>query len=147
LRRSRTVAADTLFVLTCLRGGVYGPSKHVLGRTKLKILLGLLVVVALLVAGLRIAPVYVSAYQFEDAMRSEARMFPTAWPAKTTEQVQEELYEKARDLNLPIRQDQIAVSSVPGGIGITCRFNVRVDLFVLERNFVFNFSTTSQGAQ
>lgn len=117
------------------------------GKARLNVLFGLLVVAALLVAGLRIAPVYVSAYQFEDAMRSEARMFPTAWPEKTTEQVQEELYEKARDLNLPIRQDQIGVFGVPGGIEITCRFNVQADLFVLERNLAFNFSTTTQGAQ
>ncbi len=114
------------------------------GRIRLKVFLGLLVVVALFVAGVRIIPVYFHAYEFQDAIRAEARMFPSAWPAKTMKQVQVRLYKKAGSLGLPIRQDQIQVFSAPGGIGITSRFTVRVDLIVLERNLDFNFSTTTQ---
>jgi cell division protein FtsL len=77
------------------------------GRIRLKVLLGLIVVVALFVAGVRIIPVYVRAYEFQDAMRPEARVFPSKWPAKTAAQVHEALYKKASSLQLPLRQDQI----------------------------------------
>lgn len=117
-----------------------------MGRSRLKVFVGLLVFVALFVAAIRIVPVYVKAYAFRDAMRTEARLFPAAWPVRTTQQVEKELYVEAENLGLPIGRNQIEVVKTPGGIGITARFTVRVNLIVLEHNFDFVFRTTTQKA-
>jgi hypothetical protein len=117
-----------------------------MGRSRLKSFIGLLVFVALLVAALRIIPVYVEAYAFRDEMRTQARMFPSAYPVRTTDQVAKDLQAKAESLGLSIRRDQIQVATTPEGIRVTSRFTVRVDLIVVERNFPFSFSTSTQEA-
>ncbi len=113
------------------------------GRVTIKTLLGLLVAAALVVAAVRIVPVYVRAYEFRDFMRVEAKLFPTRWPAKTPQALQTELQRKAASLNLPVRESEIQVTDAPGGIEISARFAVPVDLLVLQHTLSFDFRTST----
>lgn len=117
------------------------------GGTRLKVLIGLLVVAALLTAGIRIVPVYVNAYTFRDEMHVRARHFGNEWPAKSQEEVRVDLYKKATELNLPIGHEHIQVSTAPEGIAIVVRFTVPVDLVVVQRELNFDFRTDSNTAR
>lgn len=117
------------------------------GSSRLKLLMGLVIVAALFVAGVRIIPVYVNAYEFRDEMRVRAKLFGNEWPPKSTEVVRNDLFKKAQALDLPLRSEQIQVSSGPGGIAIVVRFTVPVDLIVLQRELDFDFRVDSASAR
>ena len=103
----------------------------------MKWIMALLVIVALFVAGTRIVPVYLRAYDFRDDMRTQARFAETDRKSPAT--IREELYVKARELDLPLRREQIQVTKVPGGVTIAARFTVRVDLTLFQHDLNFNF--------
>lgn len=113
------------------------------GGGKLNALIALVIVVALFVGGIKLIPVYVNAYEFRDAMRSQAKF--AGVDRKSHEQVREELYQKARDLRLPVQREQIHVTAAPGGIAVATRFAVPVDLIVFQHtlNFEFNEDTST----
>ena len=110
---------------------------------KLNALIGLAIVVSLFVGGIKLIPVYVNAYEFRDAMRSQAKF--ASVERKSHEQVREELYKKAMELRLPLQREQIQVTQAPGGIAVAARFAVPVDLIVFQHtvNFEFNADTST----
>lgn len=114
------------------------------GGSRLKTLLWLVVLAVVALAAVRVVPVYVNAYELRDTMNVEARTFPGAWPPKTEEDVQKKLFLKARDLGLPLSQDQIRVTRTPEGIAISTRFAVPVDLLVYQQTLNFNFATDTK---
>jgi len=114
------------------------------GGSAIKILIALVVIAAVGVGGVRVVPVYVNVYEFEDAMRSQAK-FATV-ERKTPEGIRDDLYKKAKELELPLTREQIQVSTITGGVAIAARFTVPVDLVVTQRNFEFNLSADTRSA-
>lgn len=104
-------------------------------------ILALLVVLLALVA-YRFIPVYINAYGFRDAMRTQARFAEV--DGKPHASIREELYHKAQELNLPIEHDQIEITKGPDGTTIATRFTVSVDLSFLVRDVEFDFSVKGQ---
>lgn len=104
-------------------------------------ILVLLLVVLALVA-YRLIPVYIDAYHFRDAMRTEARF--AAVDEKPHAAIREELCRKARELDLPIEREQIQISKGPDGTTIVTNFTVPVDLSFLLQDVEFNFSVKGQ---
>jgi hypothetical protein len=117
-------------------------ARKIRGGSKLNTLIALVIVVALFIGGVRLIPVYVNAYEFRDAMRSQAKF--AGVDRKSHEQVREELYKKAVELRLPLQREQIQVTQAPGGIAVAARFAVPVDLVVFQHtvNFDFNEDTS-----
>ncbi|HUU12489.1 MAG TPA: hypothetical protein VM182_02125 [Terriglobia bacterium] len=113
---------------------------HGAGRIRGMILVLLLVLLALV--AYRLIPVYINAYDFEDAMRTQARF--AAVDQKPYEAIREELYNKAQELNLPIERDQIQISKGPDGTTISATFTVPVDLSFFVKDVEFNFSVKGQ---
>lgn len=114
------------------------------GGGKLNALIGLVILVSLFVGGVKLIPIYINAYEFRDAMRSQAKF--AGVDRKSHEQVREELYKKARDLGLPLQREQIHVTSAPGGIAVAARFAVPVDLIAFQHTLNFNFSEDTSTA-
>ena len=104
------------------------------------ILVLLLVVLAL--AAYRLIPVHIDAYNFRDAMHTQARF--AAGYEKPHDTIREELYRKARELDLPIEREQIQISKGPDGTIIVTNFTVPVDLFFLLQEVKFNFRVKGQ---
>ena len=112
--------------------------------TTIKTLLALVVVAAVIVGAVKIVPLYMKVYEFEDAMRQQAKFAGVERKEPTV--VREELYKKAQNLKLPLTRDQIEVNRSTGGIAITARFTVPVDLIVMQRDFNFNLTTDTTTA-
>lgn len=107
------------------------------GGTRLQLLIALLIVAAIILAAVRIFPVYVSSYEFEDAMRSQAKF--AGVNNKPPRQIQQELHRKALELSLPLERKQISVTPAARGVRIAARYTVPVDLVVYTANFTFDF--------
>ncbi len=107
------------------------------GGSRLQLLIALLIVAAIILAAVRITPVYVSSYEFEDAMRSQAKY--AGVNDKSPQQIQRELHRKALELSLPLERKQISVTPAARGVRIAARYTVPVDLVVYTADFTFDF--------
>ena len=73
----------------------------------LKMVSGIVVMVASVYLIAVLAPPFFSNYQFEDAIRTEAQM--DTYNTKTEEQIRDAIFKKAQDLDIPITKEQIKV--------------------------------------
>ncbi len=93
-------------------------------------MLTLLLLVALILAFVKIIPAYVAYYQFEDAIKSEARFALTGYPKKSLDDIRDDIYKKAQELDIPASRDaiQLIVDPTNGQVDITVDYNVTFDL-------------------
>ncbi len=66
------------------------------GGSKLSLIITLIIVGALGFAAVKIVPVYVEAYQFQDSIEAESRFALTGYPKKSVEDIRDDIYKKAR---------------------------------------------------
>ena len=114
------------------------------GSATIKTLIVLVVVAALIVGVVKIVPVYVKVYEFEDAMRVQAKFAGVERKNETV--VREELFLKAQSMGLPITREQIEISKRMGGITIKVRYTVPIDLIVMQRDFNFDYEADTSTA-
>ena len=107
-----------------------------------RLLFGIFVLVAAVYVGFSVVPHYLNNYRFEDAMEVEARL--NAYSAKSERDMQEALYKKARELNLPLKAEQIKVRREGGEIRIWTEYSVTVDLPGYPLVLKFQPSTTGK---
>ncbi len=121
------------------------PARSERGGSKLQVLFALALTAALLVAGVRIIPVYIAAYKLEDEVRQKCKFAPVE--RKSPEVVREELVKTARDAGLPVSREQIQVAPIGGaGLRITIKYTVPVDLILFNINLPFEYTADSKSA-
>ena len=108
------------------------------GGSKVQLILGLLVTAGIIVAAVRLVPVYANSFEFRDAIRSQAKFADVE--RKTPEAIRETLYKKAQDLSLPVTREQIQVTPQRTGVQIIVRYKVPVDLIVYRPVLNFSYS-------
>lgn len=113
------------------------------GGGKLKLLVALLITAGAVLAMVRIVPVYVKSYEFESAMREEAKFAAVRNEQPTA--IRQRLLDKAQQLNFNVRPQQIQVTRVVGGVHITVSYSVPVQLpgYTLTLNFQHSVDTAS----
>lgn len=114
------------------------------GSGTIKTLIVLVVVAALIVGVVKIVPVYVKVYEFQDAMRQQAKFAGVERKNETV--VREELFLKAQSMGLPITREQIEISKRMGGINIKVKYTVPIDLIVMQRDFNFDYEADTSTA-
>jgi hypothetical protein len=96
----------------------------------LKLLLGIFVIVGSVVLGAELIPVYYANYQFEDIVKTEATL--QTYTTKPETEIQENLFKKAQELQIPLSKDQIKVTrhgtTGTGSLSIRAPYVVHVDL-------------------
>jgi hypothetical protein len=107
-----------------------------------KLLFGIFVLVAAVYVTWSVTPHYLNNYRFEDAMEVEARL--NAYSTKSERDMQEALYKKARELNLPLKAEQIKVRRDGGEVRIWTEYEVRVNLPGYPLVLKFQPSTTGR---
>ena len=95
-----------------------------------KLLFGIFIIVAAVFLGAELIPVYYANYQFEDIIKTEATL--QTYTTKPEGEIQEGLFKKAQDLQIPLSKDQIKVSrhgtTGTGSLSIRAPYLVHVDL-------------------
>lgn len=114
------------------------------GGGKIQALFALAVTVVVVVAAVRIIPVYSKAIQFKSAMVDQAKMANVT--RKPPDQIRDELFSKAKELDIPMKREQIQVNPMQVGVRIAVRFSIPVDLVVTQMEFSFDYQTDTSSA-
>jgi len=130
-------------LLGCFNAGAV---ESVMGRIKL--LFGLAVIVAVVYGGAELIPPYFSNYEFEDAIKQEA--LHSTYSNKTEDDIREEIFKKAKDLEIPLTRDQIQVQRSGSGQGsgtlmIQADYSVHVELPGYPLDLHFTPSSRNKG--
>ena len=113
---------------------------------KIKLIVGILAIVASVYVCAELIPPYFSNYQFEDAIKTEA--LQSTYTPKTEDAIRETIFKKAQDLEIPVTRDQIKVQRTgPQGTGsviIETQYTIHVDLPGYPLDLHFNPSTKNK---
>jgi YbbR domain-containing protein len=108
------------------------------GGSKISLILTLLIVAALGFTAVKIVPVYVEAYQFQDSIEAESRFALTGYPKKSVDDIREDIYKKAQDLDIPAKREDIRVSVTNGSVEIGTDYSVLIDLKLYQYTLQFH---------
>lgn len=105
----------------------------------MKLVFGIVIIVAAVILIATLAPPYFSNYQFEDTLKTEAQM--NTYSTKSEESIRDEVFRKAQELDVPITKEQIKVHRNglvgTGSVDIEAAYTVHVNLpgYPLDLNF------------
>src|ERR1700689_5509600 len=108
------------------------------GGSKLSLLLTIVIVGALGFTAVKIVPVYVEAYQFQDSIEAESGFALTGYPKKSVDDIRDDIYKKAQDLDIPAKREDIRVSVTNGSVEIGTDYSVLIDLKVYQYTLQFH---------
>ena len=105
------------------------------GRGRWSAYLALLILVCAGYAAYKIVPVYVNNFQLEDYIREQTPFWLTNHA--TTDSVRSSILAQARELGLPINEDQVHVEANAARVVVTIDYTVPIDLkaFTLTLHF------------
>lgn len=105
------------------------------GAGKIKALVVLFILGAIVYVGFQVAPHYFASYQLKDAMDVEARF--ASVQRKPPDQIKEAIFKKMEDLEIQATRDSITVESNDRAVKIRVKYQVVVDLpgYQLKLNF------------
>jgi hypothetical protein len=108
------------------------------GGSKLKLLFSLAIMGSMVFGGWKMVPPYFANYQFQDAIQTEARFATAAYPKKGEDDIREDVWEKAKELGIPAKREDIKISVVNGTIEISADYSVPIDLAVYQFSLSFH---------
>ncbi len=106
----------------------------------LKALLAVAIFGALVYVAYQVVPIYMSSYQFQDAVEEEARL--DSYSQKTEQDIRDTVLKKAQSLDIPLTADQIRVHKTSTAVTISAPYTVHVDLPV--HPFDLSFTPNSE---
>jgi hypothetical protein len=96
----------------------------------IKLIIGLSVIVVAVYLGATLIPVYYNNYQFTDVIKTEATL--ETYTTKPETDIQDMIFKKAQDLEIPLAKDQIKVqrhgTQGTGSLSIVAPYTVHVEL-------------------
>ena len=108
------------------------------GGAKINLVITLMIMAAMIFAAVKVVPVYFANYQFQDAINSESRFALTGYPKRTIEDVRDDVYKKAQELQIPAKREDIQVSMQSGYVNISLDYSVPIDLSVYQFSLQFH---------
>jgi len=109
------------------------------GGSRLNLLLTLAILGATIFVGVKVMPPYFANYQFEDAVKSEARFALSGYPRKTEDDIRNDIWKKAQELDIPLaKKEAIQIVLNQGNVTISTDYTVPVDLLVYQFNLQFH---------
>ena len=103
-----------------------------------RLIAALLVIVAMAAVLLALAPVYFEDYQLGRYMKSVAR-----GSSVQDDAVKAEVLTRARQLNLPVRPDDLQISHPAGKLELQMRYAVQMDFTLYQVDVHFHHSATN----
>jgi len=112
----------------------------------IKLVFGLFVIVAGVYLGAELVPVYYANYQFQDVIKTEATL--QTYTSKPESDIQDMIFKKAQDLDIPLIKDQIKVqrhgTQGTGSLTIEAPYTVHLDLPGYPLDLRFDPSTENK---
>ena len=105
-------------------------------------LFGLLVLAALIFAGVQYVPPCLDAYQFKDFIRQEVKYAVTA--RRTLEQVRAAIVQEAKGRNIPIGPRDIHITRRGPAFTIDLEYRVPIDLRIYQHELVFHSNESGE---
>lgn len=102
------------------------------GAINFKFLLTVFFLAALIFAGVEIVPVYVTNYQFQDSMQTEARFALSGYPRKSEDDIREDLWKEMQKQGISARKEDLHVSIQQSLVNITLDYSVPIDLKLFQ---------------
>ncbi|MGH9735115.1 MAG: hypothetical protein ACRD8A_11070 [Candidatus Acidiferrales bacterium] len=108
------------------------------GRSRVSLVITLVIVAAMIFAAVKIVPAYFANFQLQDSMQTEAR-FALSYPPKDADQIRSDVWQKVQDLSIPLdTKDEIQVIENAGAVNISIDYSVPVDLKVYQFTLQFH---------
>jgi hypothetical protein len=110
------------------------------GGSKLNVILVLVLLGAMIFAIVKVVPVYFANFQFQDAIQTEAKFALTGYPKKSLDDLRDDIYKKAQELDIPVTRDGIRIDVDPnrGYVDIGLDYSVPIDLKVYQFTLQFH---------
>ena len=112
-----------------------------LGAGRLKAMVWLAILASAVYVGVKVVPVLINGYQFQDAMQTTARLATVT--RQTPEGIRKALLEEAQKDEIPVTAEDIAVTSQNGNVRISAEYSVTVDLSVYQWTLHFHPSASN----
>lgn len=109
---------------------------------KLKAIIGFLVVFGGIYVGWKMIPPYFHNYEFQDDLDEIARR--NSYTVKTDDDVRAVVIQEAGSLDIPLKEDQIAISRGGDGMGISVHYRVHVDMIVHPMDLDFTVNSVNK---
>jgi cell division protein FtsL len=112
------------------------------GAARAKAIIWTLIFLSMIYVGIKVIPVLVTEYQFEDSIQEIAR-FASA-TRKSNEQIKQAVFDEAQKEDLPVTNDAIKVEGSAGNVRINVEYSVIVDLKVYQWTLLFHPATSNK---
>ena len=108
------------------------------GGSRLNLLLALAIMGSMIFGAWKMIPPYFANYQFQDAIESESRFALTGYPKKTDDDIREDVWRKAKELDIPAKREDIKLNISNGVVEISLDYSVPIDLIVYQFSLHFH---------
>jgi hypothetical protein len=108
-------------------------------KKTLKSLIGIGIFVLLIYGGYKLLPTYMAAWEFEDAIKEEAKL--NAYGNRSDTEIRDTLLRKAHELEIPITENQVSVRRDSGELVISADYTLHVDFAVYPFDLSFHPSS------
>ena len=132
----RLLGQEEMFRLTHTRGTSERTGQR--GGSKRNTLVTLAILGALVFLAVKIVPVYVNNFEFQDSIESESRFALSAYPKKSVDDIRDDVFKKAQELNIPAKEDDIQVVVNQSDVDIDLAYTVPINLAVYQFNLQFH---------
>jgi hypothetical protein len=105
------------------------------GMEKLKIVIFLAVVAALVYVGWANVPPWFHYYQFRDDLDDIVRV--NSYLSRSDDELKQIVINKANAEEIHLKEDQVIVSRGPEGLGISVHYSIHVDMGVFTKDWDF----------
>ena len=112
------------------------------GSSRLKALFFLVTLIACGFVGIKVVPVLLTEYEFQDAMQTTARY--ASANRQSADDIRKDLIEEAAKDEVPVKAEDITVSSKDGYVAVEADYSVTVDLALYQWTFNFHPSASNR---
>ncbi|HXV77153.1 MAG TPA: hypothetical protein VD788_12620 [Candidatus Polarisedimenticolaceae bacterium] len=112
---------------------------HERGEGRVGFLITLIVAAVLIFVGAKVIPVRITAYEFRDALREEARYGAVR---NTDALVAQRIMDKAAELEIPLKKTGLTVQRTQSQMVIKAQYEQPIDLKVMT--YVYKFDVTEK---
>jgi hypothetical protein len=105
----------------------------------IRLWLGVAVLIGAAYGAYELIPVYMSAYEFEDAIKEEAKL--AVYSQKTDDQIHDSVMKKAAEFQIPVKSDQVKVLHNGSDLTISADYVIHIDVPVYPFDLTFHPSS------